>query len=205
ALEHDFYLRVAPELYLKRLVVGGLDRVFELNRNFRNEGLSTRHNPEFSMLEVYQAYTDHHGMMELTERLLTHLSSVMTRDHAGARNADAVSLAGPFARLPMAEAVCAHNPELSPDVLRDVEHMAAWGREHGIQGDAGWGWGKWLTEVFEATVEHKLTEPTFVVDYPAEVSPLSRRRDDDPELTERFELFVAGREIANGFSELNDA
>lgn len=205
ALNHDFYLRVAPELYLKRLVVGGLERVFELNRNFRNEGVSTRHNPEFSMLEVYQAYADHNVMMDLIEGLLTRLSGVMAAEHAAARNEDAVELAGPFVRVPMHEAVCAQNADLPANTLRSVEKLAEWGQAHGIKGESGWGWGKWLTEIFEQTVEHHLIEPTFITDYPAEVSPLSRRKDDDPDLTERFELFIAGREIANGFSELNDA
>lgn len=205
ALDHDFYLRVAPELYLKRLVVGGIERVFELNRNFRNEGVSTRHNPEFSMLEVYQAYADHTIMMDLIEGLLTTLSDYVASAHADARNEDAVTLAAPFVRVPMREAVCAHNADLTPAMLGDVAQLAAWGQAHGIHSDVSWGAGKWLTEIFEETVEHQLIEPTFVTDYPAEVSPLSRRKDDDPDVTERFELFIAGREIANGFSELNDA
>ena len=204
ALEHDFYLRVAPELYLKRLVVGGLERVFEINRNFRNEGLSTRHNPEFTMLEVYQAYADHHLMMDQIEGLLLAVSRTIECEYPDARNADAVSLQAPFARVPMADAVLAHNGDLTAAILADGDQLAAWGEAHGIHGEPGWGWGRWLTEIFEQTVEHRLHEPTFITDYPAEVSPLSRRRDDAPELTERFELFVAGREIANGFSELND-
>src|SRR5699024_3686286 len=152
ALDHDFYLRVAPELYLKRLVVGGLERVFELNRNFRNEGLSTRHNPEFTMLEVYQAYADHNVMMDLVEDLLTTLSAQVERDHADARNGDAVSMTGPFQRVPMHEAVCAHNPELPPSAVRDVEQLAACGRALGIDGKPAWGAGRWLTEIFEHTV-----------------------------------------------------
>src|SRR5699024_3928269 len=173
ALDHDFYLRVAPELYLKRLVVGGLERVFELNRNFRNEGVSTRHNPEFSMLEVYLAYADHNLMMDLIEGLLTDLSDVMVQSHADARNDDAIELAGPFARVPMGEAVCAHNPDLPADALRDAARLAEWAQTKGIKGEPFWGWGKWLTEIFEQTVEDRLNEPTFVIDYPAEVSPLS--------------------------------
>src|SRR5699024_8493172 len=129
-------------------------------------------------------------------------SDVMVQSHADARNEDAIELAGPFARVPMGEAVCAHNPDLPADALRDAARLAEWAQTKGIKGETAWGWGKWLTEIFEQTVEDRLLEPTFVIDYPAEVSPLSRRRDDDPELTERFELFVAGREIANGFSEL---
>src|SRR5699024_2684140 len=201
---HDFYLRVAPELYLKRLVVGGLERVFEINRNFRNEGLSTRHNPEFTMLEVYQAYADHHLMMDQIEGLPLAVSRTIECEYPDARNADAVSLQAPFARGPMADAGLAHNGDSTAAILADGDQLAAWGEAHGIHGEPGWGWGRWLTEIFEQTVEHRLHEPTFITDYPAEVSPLSRRRDDAPELTERFELFVAGREIANGFSELND-
>src|SRR5699024_8418761 len=147
ALDHDFYLRVAPELYLKRLVVGGMERVFELNRNFRNEGLSTRHNPEFTMLEVYQAYADHNVMMDLIEGLLTTLSDRIARDYGDAQNEQAVALSAPFARVAMHDAVCEHNPELTPAALADAEQLAAWGRGRGIQGDSGWGAGRWLTEI----------------------------------------------------------
>jgi lysyl-tRNA synthetase class 2 len=205
ALDHDFYLRVAPELYLKRLVVGGLEKVFELNRNFRNEGVSTRHNPEFTMLEFYQAYADYHDLMDLIEGLLRELSADVAERHAGACNEDAVRFDAPFERLSMRQAVLKYNENIDAQGIDDKQTIADAARQAGVRGEAGWGHGKWLTELFEETVEHRLEAPTFVTDYPAEVSPLARRRDDDPAVTERFELFVAGREIANGFSELNDA
>ncbi|MGN8157124.1 lysine--tRNA ligase [Salinisphaera sp. RV14] len=205
ALDHDFYLRVAPELYLKRLVVGGLERVFELNRNFRNEGLSTRHNPEFTMLEFYQAYADYRVLMDEIEALLRELSRVVTEQYPAARNENAVALDKPFDRLPMKQAVLRYNDAIEAADLDDAERLRAVAAAAGVKGEDSWGPGKWLTELFEATVEHRLVEPTFVTDYPAEVSPLARRRDDDPSVTERFELFIAGREVANGFSELNDA
>ncbi|MBS62799.1 lysine--tRNA ligase [Salinisphaera sp.] len=205
ALDHDFYLRVAPELYLKRLVVGGLEQVFELNRNFRNEGVSTRHNPEFTMLEFYQAYADYHDLMDLIEALLRELSARVEARHAQACNEDAIRFDAPFERLAMREAVLKYNDNIEAQDIEGIDKLAETASRHGVRGEAGWGYGKWLTELFEHTVEHRLETPTFIVDYPAEVSPLARRRDDDPEVTERFELFVAGREIANGFSELNDA
>lgn len=205
ALDHDFYLRVAPELYLKRLVVGGLERVFELNRNFRNEGVSTRHNPEFTMLEFYQAYADHEDLMNAIEALMQNLSALVAERHSAACDADAVRFEGSFARLTMREAVLKYNTNINPQALEDVGELRLIGERAGIRGKDGWGAGKWLTELFEETVETQLLEPTFITDYPAEVSPLARRRDDNPDVTERFELFVGGREIANGFSELNDA
>lgn len=204
ALEHDFYLRVAPELYLKRLVVGGLERVFELNRNFRNEGLSTRHNPEFTMLEFYQAHADYHILMDEIEHLLRELSNLVVQHYPQARNEDAVALDKPFERLTMKEAVLRYNDKLSAADLEEVVRLRSAAEAAGVTGSDDWGPGKWLTELFEETVEHRLLEPTFITDYPAEVSPLSRRSDDNPDVTERFELFVAGREVANGFSELND-
>lgn len=201
ALDHDFYLRIAPELYLKRLVVGGMDRVYELNRNFRNEGLSTRHNPEFTMLEFYQAYARHDDLMALIEDLFQAI-----RDDARIKPGldPALTLDAPFERITVADAVCAHNASVDAGQTRDVAALTTLAESVGVAVQPAWGAGKILTEIFEKTVEPNLKKPTFVVDYPAEVSPLARRRDDDPFITERFELFIGGREIANGFSELND-
>lgn len=204
ALDRDFYLRIAPELYLKRLVVGGFERVYEINRNFRNEGVSTRHNPEFTMLEFYQAYADYRELMDLTETLLCELARDLkggtTLDYQGER----LEFGGGFARMSMAEAVLAHNPELTAADLQDVARLQARAADLKIKTE-GLGAGGLLTAIFEETVEHKLIQPTFITGYPAEVSPLSRASDEDPQITDRFELFIAGREIANGFSELNDA
>lgn len=205
ALAHDFYLRVAPELYLKRLVVGGLERVFELNRNFRNEGMSTRHNPEFTMLEFYQAYADYANLMDLVERLLGELSRQINNEHSLAQTEDAIDLDCRFQRMTLTQAVAAYVSQASDCDLTDFESVKKLAQSLGLAGEAEWDRGQWLTAVFEASVESQLQKPTFVTDYPASVSPLARRRDDDPEIAERFELFVAGREIANGFSELNDA
>ena len=192
-------------MYLKRLVVGGLERVFELNRNFRNEGLSTRHNPEFTMLEFYQAYADHNDLMDEIEGLMRQLSRQVRSHHADACNEHAVDLDQAFDRLTMEDAVVAYNDDATLDALASAESIRPLAEAAGVRGETSWGRGRWLTELFEATVEDKLLRPTFVTDYPAEVSPLARRRDDNPEVTERFELFIAGREVANGFSELNDA
>ncbi|MEQ8798848.1 MAG: lysine--tRNA ligase [Salinisphaeraceae bacterium] len=204
ALDHDFYLRIAPELFLKRLVVGGMDRVYELNRNFRNEGVSTRHNPEFTMLEFYQAYADHEDLMRLIEGLIERLATELLGSAHIEYQGEAINLAGPYRRLPLAEAIVEFNPDIQRSDLDDDDSLERLCRAHGITPESGWGRGKRQTELFEKTVEHRLHEPTFITDYPAEVSPLARRRDDAPELTERFELFIAGREVANGFSELND-
>ena len=207
ALDLDLYLRIAPELYLKRLVVGGFDRVFEINRNFRNEGLSTRHNPEFTMLEFYQAFADYNDLMDLTETLFRGLArdvvgTLKVRSEDGENEFD---FEQPFARLSMFDSILAHNDSVTADMLRDLDKACNVARGLHIDVKASWGLGKVLTEIFEATVEHKLFNPTFITRYPTEVSPLSRRNDDDPSVTDRFELFVGGREIANGFSELNDA
>lgn len=204
ALDHDFYLRIAPELFLKRLVVGGMDRVYELNRNFRNEGVSTRHNPEFTMLEFYQAYADHEDLMRLIEGLIERLATELLGSAQIEYQGEAINLAGPYRRLPLAEAIIEFNPDIQRADLDDDDSLERLCRAHGITPEPGWGRGKRQTELFEKTVEHRLHEPTFITDYPAEVSPLARRRDDAPELTERFELFIGGREVANGFSELND-
>mgnify|MGYP000704285823 CR=1 FL=1 len=207
ALDMALYLRIAPELYLKRLVVGGFERVFEINRNFRNEGLSTRHNPEFTMLEFYQAYATYHELMDLTEELFRGLASDVVGtleipSDDGERRHD---FGKPFARVSLFDAILAHNPDASADALGTLDGASALAASLGIAVREGWGLGKVQTEIFEATVEERLMDPTFITLYPSEVSPLARRSDDDPFVTDRFELFVGGREIANGFSELNDA
>ncbi len=205
ALDMDLYLRIAPELYLKRLVVGGFERVYEINRNFRNEGLSTRHNPEFTMLEFYQAYADYRDLMDLTENMLCFVArAVLGKTEIEVEGAT-LDLADAYDRVTVEGAVAAAVPALSGADLRDRSVLLPVATELGIEPKDEWGWGKLLLEVFEKTVEHTLHRPTFVTAYPTEVSPLARRNDQDPEITDRFELFVGGREIANGFSELNDA
>jgi lysyl-tRNA synthetase class 2 len=204
ALGLDMYLRIAPELYLKRLVVGGMERVYEINRSFRNEGLSTRHNPEFTMLEVYWAYVGDREMMDLTEDMMrTMVRTVLGREdleYQGGR----IDFAPAFERLTMEQALLREEPGLDPDGLRDADYLRGRLAALGVDmGDAA-GPGVLLTELFEQIVESELHQPTFITGFPAEVSPLARRNDDDPFVTDRFELFMAGREIANGFSELND-
>lgn len=204
ALDLDLYLRVAPELYLKRLVVGGLERVYEINRNFRNEGVSTRHNPEFTMLELYEAYATYHEVMDLTEGLIRDVA-VKARGTAALQwEGMAIDLGPAFRRWSMTDAVLEHNPEIRREELRELEAMRGHCRRLGIKFKPSYGWGKLLLEIFEKTVEHTLVQPTFITDHPVEVSPLARASDRDPQLTDRFELFIGGREIANGFSELND-
>ena len=205
ALDIDMYLRIAPELYLKRLVVGGFERVYEINRNFRNEGLSTRHNPEFTMLELYQAYADYHDLMDLVERMMRSAAEAVVgalQFHSQGRDYD---LAPAFARISVEDIILRENPDLDRSRLRDVEYLRAACAARGIPWKPGDGAGKLQIEIFEKTGEHTLQDPTFVYAYPAEVSPLSRANDADPFLTDRFEFFVGGRELANGFSELNDA
>ena len=207
ALDIDLYLRIAPELYLKRLVVGGFDRVFEINRNFRNEGLSTRHNPEFTMLEFYWAYADYRELMDLTEELFRGLAkdvvgTLQIKSENGDREFD---FEKPFTRLSLFDSILSHNPNIKSEELADLDGATAIAKSLHIDVKPNWGLGKIQTEIFEATVEENLMDPTFITLYPTEVSPLSRRNDDDPFVTDRFELFVGGREIANGFSELNDA
>ncbi|WP_338063053.1 lysine--tRNA ligase [Wenzhouxiangella limi] len=206
ALDLDLYLRVAPELHLKRLVVGGLDKVYEINRNFRNEGVSTRHNPEFTMLEFYWAYADYNQLIRLTEDMLQEIVTLMPglKDGRVEYQGEEIDFGGTFRRLSVAEAVAEHYPDLAEADMRDVGQLRAACDKDGIHVEPAWGWGRLLMELFEHRVEDQLIQPTFVTGYPIEVSPLSRRNDDDPELADRFELFVAGREIANGFSELND-
>ena len=204
ALDLELYLRVAPELFLKRLVVGGLDRVYEINRNFRNEGVSTRHNPEFTMLEFYWAYADYHDLMALTEEMIGGLCRELTGGAHVTYQDEALDFTPPFRRVTVADAVLEFNEEIGADELRDIEALRAHCERLSIPNDESWGFGKLQLEIFEKTVEPNLRAPTFVTAYPTEVSPLSRCNDDDPALTDRFELIVAGREIANGFSELND-
>lgn len=204
ALDMPLYLRIAPELYLKRLVVGGFDRVFEINRNFRNEGLSTQHNPEFTMLEFYQAYADYKDLMDLTEVLFKGLcESVLGSSTVNYQGTD-IDFGQPFARLTMKEAVLEHNSGLSNEDLGSHDALKRTADKLDVQYDDAWGAGKLLTELFEQKVEAKLIQPTFITAFPTEVSPLSRCNDDDPDTVDRFELFIMGREIANGFSELND-
>ena len=221
ALDIEMFLRIAPELYLKRLVVGGFERVFEINRNFRNEGLSTRHNPEFTMLEFYQSYADYHDLMDLTEEMLRTLAQDIlgtavikntVKDKEGNVIAEKYyDFSQPFARLTMSEAVIKYWPEANVAAINDPENhlpeLKAMAKQLHIKEpevDGIWGAGKYLCEIFEATAEAKLDQPTFITAYPWEVSPLARRNDKNSFITDRFEFFVGGRELANGFSELND-
>jgi lysyl-tRNA synthetase class 2 len=204
ALDRQLYLRVAPELYLKRLVVGGFERVYELNRNFRNEGVSTQHNPEFTMLELYMAYADHHTLIDMLETLLRSLATDVLGTTRVEYQGHTHDLSGPFRRLSIEDAVAAFNPSLDRSRLRDGDYLRATCDALGIPVKPVFGPGKLLIEIFEKTAEHQLMSPTFVTGFPAEVSPLARRSDGDPFLTDRFELFINGRELANGFSELND-
>jgi lysyl-tRNA synthetase class 2 len=197
ALDMDLFLRIAPELYLKRLVVGGVERVFEINRNFRNEGISTRHNPEFTMLEWYCAYEDWKYMMDMTEQLVRAAAARPALAYQG----KTIDVAKPFARLAIADAI--RRQGIQGD-LRERRFLSKKLTELGAEHGSGQGWGALQLALFEAVAEKHLIDPTFVVDFPAEVSPLARRRDSDPELTDRFELFIGAKEIANGFSELND-
>lgn len=204
-LDMDLYLRIAPELYLKRLVVGGLERVFEINRNFRNEGISTRHNPEFTMLEFYQAYADYEDLMSLSEKLLRGLAQEVLGNTAVDYQGTLIDFGKDFTRLPMREAVKQYLPEAA-EILDDKAAMVALLKSRfKIDANESMAQGQLLTLLFEEGVEHQLIQPTFITQYPAEVSPLSRRNDENPAVTDRFELFIGGREIANGFSELNDA
>ena len=205
ALDMDLFLRIAPELYLKRLVVGGLERVYEINRNFRNEGLSTRHNPEFTMLEFYEAYADYHDLMNLTEDMLRRLCLEILGSSSLAYQGETYDFGKPFDRMTVKESILRFNPDLSESDISDRDSAGAVAKRLGLQLKPGWGLGKVQIEIFEKTVEGNLKNPTFITAYPTEVSPLARRNDADPFVTDRFEFFVGGREIANGFSELNDA
>ena len=204
ALDVDLYLRVAQELAIKRCLVGGFEKVYELNRNFRNEGLSTQHNPEFTMLEYNEAYVDFVDYMNLTEEMLREVSGEVTGKTILNYQGEQIDFSKPFARFSMAEAVCEHNGSLSVGDCSDPEALADHVRSIGLEVPQGKTAGELLLALFEETVESKLISPTFITGYPAEVSPLSRRQEANPDFTDRFELFVAGRELANGFSELND-
>ena len=199
------YLRVAPELNLKRLVVGGFERVFEINRNFRNEGMSTKHSPEFTMLEFYWAYADYNDLMDMTEELLRQLAVNILGTTEFTYNGVVLDFGKPFARMSMSEALVAFNDSITTDDLNDYDSARKLAEKVGIEVEAGWGFGKLVMELFEALVEDKIEQPIFITEHPTEVSPLARRNDDNPDITDRFELFVMGKEIANGFSELNDA
>ncbi len=205
ALDIDLYLRVAPELYLKRLVVGGLERVYEINRNFRNEGVSTRHNPEFTMLELYEAYATYNEIMDLTEGLIRDTAQEVLGTTQVEWEGVQIDLGPAFRRWRMDEAVRHHNPEISVADCTDRDALARHCERLKIKFKPSWGWGRLLLEIFEATVEHTLIQPTFITQHPVEVSPLARASDTEPGYTDRFELFINGKEIANGFSELNDA
>ena len=205
ALDMELFLRIAPELYLKRLVVGGFERVFEINRNFRNEGLSTRHNPEFTMIEFYQAYADYIDLMDLTEEMLRGLAETVLGTTTVKYQGDEYDFGKPFTRMTVKEAILHYNPDITEAQLDDIEQARAVAKKLDIPLKDSYGLGKVQIEIFEKTVEHRLMDPTFITAYPTEVSPLARRNDDDHFVTDRFEFFVGGRELANGFSELNDA
>jgi lysyl-tRNA synthetase class 2 len=204
ALDVDMFLRIAPELFLKRLVVGGFERVFEINRNFRNEGISPRHNPEFTMLEFYAAYQDYKWLMDFTERLLNHTALATVGTASIEYQGQTIELSAPFARMTTVQAIRAHAPQYSDEQLADRAFLHRELRAKGSMHAEEAGLGALQLAMFEEAAEEKLIQPTFIVDYPVEVSPLARASDQHPEITERFELFIAGREIANGFSELND-
>ncbi|HWQ95703.1 MAG TPA: lysine--tRNA ligase [Gammaproteobacteria bacterium] len=205
ALDMQLFLRVAPELYLKRLVVGGYERVFEINRNFRNEGLSTKHNPEFTMLEFYQAYADYRDLMDLSEAMLRQLAQHIHGATTIVYQGEQYDFGKPFTRLTLKEAVLQFNPQLKEADIESLEAARKSATGLGILLKDSYGVGKIQMEIFEKTVESRLKDPTFITAYPLEVSPLARRNSQDPSITDRFELFIGGREIANGFSELNDA
>ncbi len=202
-LKMDLFLRIAPELYLKRLVVGGFDRVFEINRNFRNEGISIQHNPEFTMMEFYRAYATYHDLMDFTEELICHVSKELNGSMVIPYGGKSVDLTPPWDRLTVKEAIVKYG-DVEASVLEDREKTLEYAARIGLELDKNIGHGKLLTEVFDEVAEPKLWNPTFITEYPTEVSPLSRKNDDNPEVVDRFELFVVGRELANAFSELND-
>lgn len=205
ALDMQLFLRIAPELYLKRLVVGGFEKVFEINRNFRNEGLSTRHNPEFTMLEFYEAYAEYHTLMDRTEDMLRQLAHHLYGRYTIEYQGSTYDLEQPFTRMSVKESVLKMNSNLTEENLLTIESLRKVCDDLSIPHEKSYGTGKLLIEIFEKTVEDRLDQPTFITEYPTEVSPLARRNDSNSEVTDRFEFFVGGKEIANGFSELNDA
>jgi lysyl-tRNA synthetase class 2 len=204
ALDMQLFLRIAPELYLKRLVVGGFEKVFEVNRNFRNEGLSPRHNPEFTMMEFYEAYSDYRKLMDFTEGLLRHSAREALGTEVFEYQGRTLDLSKPFARLTISAAIHKYNPGFSLEQLNDIVWLREKLADLKVPANATAGLGALQLLMFDETTEAELWEPTYIIDYPAEVSPLARRNDANPDITERFELFIVGREIANGFSELND-
>lgn len=204
ALDMQLYMRIAPELFLKRLIVGGFERVYEINRSFRNEGMSTQHNPEFTMLELYRAYADYNDLIEMVEAMLRGMSESLVGEPKVHYQGEDYDFAKSFVRMSVEEAITAHNPDIDKGKLRDLEYLTGIAKKLDIKIEKGYGCGKLQIEIFEKTCEDKLREPIFITAYPTEVSPLSRKNDDDPFVTDRFELFIGGREIANGFSELND-
>ncbi|WP_318423344.1 lysine--tRNA ligase [Photobacterium leiognathi] len=211
ALDIDMYLRVAPELYLKRLVVGGFERVFEINRNFRNEGLSPRHNPEFTMMEFYMAYADYNDLMDLTEEMLSSIAMDVLGSSKMPYGEYEVEFAGPYARMSMLDAIKKYNPDhaeiqaLTYEGVADRDLMVKIAKSVHVDVEDFWTCGQLLEEIFGETAEPQLMQPTFITEYPADISPLARRNDENPFITDRFEFFIGGREVANGFSELNDA
>jgi lysyl-tRNA synthetase class 2 len=205
ALDLPMYLRIAPELYLKRLVVGGFEKVYEINRSFRNEGVSTRHNPEVTMIEFYQAYADYRDLMDLTEDLLVRLIQHVHNNTSVTHQGRTYDFTPPFRRISVFDAIVEFNPDISAADISDIESARVTAKKLGIPVKESDGLGKLQIEIFDQTVEHQLQDPTFITEYPTEVSPLARRNDDNPFVTDRFEFYVGGREIANGFSELNDA
>ena len=204
ALDMQLYLRIAPELYLKRLVVGGFEKIFEINRNFRNEGISTRHNPEFTMIELYVAYRDYRYMMLLIEEMFKEITSAVFGVTEITYQGRKIDFGKSFERLTITDAIKKHRPEITDEILNDRAKLIHKLSELKLPVRDTDGLGGLQLTLFEGTAESELFDPTFIIDYPAEVSPLARRNDANPEITERFELFIAGREIANGFSELND-
>ncbi|WP_263771398.1 lysine--tRNA ligase [Propionivibrio soli] len=204
ALDMPLYLRIAPELYLKKLVVGGFEKVFELNRNFRNEGMSPRHNPEFTMMEFYEAYSEYHKLMDFTEGVLRHSAREALGAEVFEYQGRTLDLSKPFDRLTMVEAIMKYRPQYTLEQLNDADWLRQRLTAMKVELKPGMGLGTLQLLMFEETTEADLWDPTFIIDYPAEISPLARSSDANPEITERFELFIVGREIANGFSELND-